>query len=47
MDVRLFANNVLNLLPALQRNWNVLGFTLTYAYTFLPRTVGISANRTF
>jgi len=47
MDVRLFANNVLNSLPALQHNLDVPGSTLTYTYTFRPRTVRIIANWTF
>jgi hypothetical protein len=46
MDVRLFANNVLNSLPALQHNLDVPDSTLTYTYTFRPRTVGIIANWT-
>jgi iron complex outermembrane receptor protein len=46
-DIKLFANNVLNSLPALQRNVDAPGATLVYAYTFRPRTVGLTANRTF
>jgi iron complex outermembrane recepter protein len=46
-DIKLFANNVMNSLPALQRNVDAGGSTLMYAYTFRPRTVGLSANRTF
>jgi iron complex outermembrane receptor protein len=46
-DIKLFANNVLNSLPALQRNVDAPGSTLVYAYTFRPRTVGLTANRTF
>jgi iron complex outermembrane recepter protein len=46
-DIKLFANNVLNSLPTLQRNVDAGGSTLVYAYTFRPRTVGLTANRTF
>ena len=46
-DIKLFANNVLNSLPALQRNVDAPGSTLVYAYTFRPRTLGLTANWTF
>jgi iron complex outermembrane receptor protein len=46
-DIKLFANNVLNSLPTLQRNIDASGSTLVYAYTFRPRTVGLAANCTF
>jgi iron complex outermembrane recepter protein len=46
-DIKLFANNVLNSLPALQRNVDASGSTLVYAYTFRPRTLGLTANWTF
>ena len=45
-DIKLFTDNVLNSLPALQRNFDARGSTLVYAYTFRPRTVGITANWT-
>jgi iron complex outermembrane recepter protein len=45
--IKLFANNALNSLPILQQNSDARGSTLVYAYTFRPRTVGLTANRTF
>jgi iron complex outermembrane recepter protein len=46
-DIRLFVNNALNSLPALQQNFDARGSTLIYAYTFRPRTVGLTGNWTF
>jgi iron complex outermembrane receptor protein len=47
VNLRLFANNVTNARPMLQRFADVPGSALVYAYTLRPRTVGLSGNWTF
>jgi iron complex outermembrane recepter protein len=46
-DTRLFVNNAFNSLPVLQRNADAGNSSLFYAYTFRPRTVGVTTNWTF
>jgi iron complex outermembrane receptor protein len=46
-NTQLFVDNALNSLPVLQRNADSGPSSLIYAYTFRPRTVGISGNWTF
>jgi iron complex outermembrane receptor protein len=46
-DTRLFINNAFNSLPVLQRNADAGNSSLFYAYTFRPRTVGITTNWMF
>jgi iron complex outermembrane receptor protein len=41
VNVRLFANNVTNARPMLQRFADAPGSALVYAYTLRPRTVGL------
>ena len=41
-DMKMFVGNVLNSLPVLQRNADAGASSLIYAYTFRPRTVGIT-----
>jgi len=43
----MFVNNALNSLPILQRNADAGGSSLIYAYTFRPRTVGITTKYQF
>ena len=42
--VEAYVDNALDAHPALQRNGDIPGTALTYAYTFRPRTCGISAS---
>jgi iron complex outermembrane receptor protein len=46
-DTTLFVNNAFNSLPVLQRNADAGDSSLIYAYTFRPRTVGITTNWKF
>jgi outer membrane receptor protein involved in Fe transport len=46
-DVKMFLNNALNSLPILQRNADAGSSSLIYAYTFRPRTVGITSTCRF
>ena len=46
-DSKLFVSNALNSLPALQRNADAGDSSLIYAYTFRPRTVGVTTNWRF
>ena len=46
-DMKLFVNNALNSLPVLQRNADAGTSSLIYAYTFRPRTVGITTTWRF
>jgi iron complex outermembrane recepter protein len=46
-DNRLFLNNALNSLPVLQRNADAGNSALIYAYTFRPRTFGVTTNWKF
>jgi iron complex outermembrane recepter protein len=46
-DNKLFINNAFNSLPVLQRNADASNSSLIYAYTFRPRTVGITTNWKF
>jgi iron complex outermembrane recepter protein len=41
-DIKLFVNNALNSQPTLQRSPDAPGSTLNYAYTFRPRTAGLT-----
>jgi hypothetical protein len=43
----MFLNNALNSLPILQRNADAGSSSLIYAYTFRPRTVGITSTCRF
>jgi hypothetical protein len=43
-DMRMFVNNALNSHPVLQRNADSGSSSLIYAYTFLPRTIGITST---
>jgi hypothetical protein len=47
VNVRLFANNVADARPLLQRYADVPGSALVYAYTLQPRTVGLMGAWTF
>ena len=47
VNLRLFANNVTNAQPMLQRYADAPGSALVYAYTLRPRTVGLSGTWTF
>jgi len=47
VNVRLFANNVTNAQPLLQRFADAPGSALVYAYTLRPRTVGLMGTWTF
>jgi iron complex outermembrane recepter protein len=47
VNVRLFANNVTNAQPMLQRFADAPGSALVYAYTLRPRTVGLMGTWTF
>ncbi len=47
VNLRLFANNVTNARPMLQRYADAPGSALVYAYTLRPRTVGLTGNWTF
>lgn len=46
-DNRLFVNNAFNSLPVLQHNADAVNSSPFYAYTFRPRTVGITTNWKF
>jgi iron complex outermembrane recepter protein len=46
-DVKMFVNNALNSLPILQRNADAGSSSLIYAYTFRPRSVGITSTCKF
>jgi outer membrane receptor protein involved in Fe transport len=46
-DIKLFVNNALNSRPILQRTADAPGSTLNYAYTFRPRTVGMTGSWRF
>jgi iron complex outermembrane receptor protein len=46
-DNKLFVNNALNSLPVLQRNADAGNSSLIYAYTFRPRTIGVTTNWKF
>ena len=46
-DNKLFINNAFNSLPVLQRNADAGNSSLIYAYTFRPRTVGVTTNWKF
>jgi len=46
-DNKLFIANAFNSLPVLQRNADAGNSSLIYAYTFRPRTVGITTNWRF
>jgi outer membrane receptor protein involved in Fe transport len=43
-DMRMFVNNALNSHPVLQRNADSGSSSLIYAYTFRPRTIGITST---
>jgi outer membrane receptor protein involved in Fe transport len=47
VNVRLFANNVADARPMLQRYADAPGSALVYAYTLQPRTVGLMGTWTF
>jgi outer membrane receptor protein involved in Fe transport len=47
VNVRLFANNVTNAQPLLQRYADAPGSALVYAYTLRPRTVGLMGTWAF
>jgi outer membrane receptor protein involved in Fe transport len=47
VNVRLFANNVADARPMLQRYADAPGSALVYAYTLQPRTVGLVGTWTF
>ena len=47
VNVQLFANNVTNAQPMLQRFADAPGSALVYAYTLRPRTVGLMGTWTF
>jgi iron complex outermembrane receptor protein len=46
-DIRLFANNIANAQPMLQRYADAPGSALIYAYTLRPRTVGLMGTWTY
>jgi iron complex outermembrane receptor protein len=46
-DVRMFVNNALDSHPVLQRNADSGPSSLIYAYTFRPRTIGITGSWNF
>jgi iron complex outermembrane receptor protein len=46
-DLRMFLNNALNSHPVLQRNADSGSSSLIYAYTFRPRTIGITSTWIF
>jgi len=46
-DVRMFVNNALNSHPVLQRNADSGASSLIYAYTFRPRTIGLTGSWNF
>jgi len=46
-DLRMFLNNALNSHPVLQRNADSGSSSLIYAYTFRPRTIGITSTWNF
>ena len=46
-NMRMFVNNALNSHPVLQRNADSGSSSLIYAYTFRPRTVGITSTWNF
>ncbi|HME37458.1 MAG TPA: TonB-dependent receptor [Steroidobacteraceae bacterium] len=47
LNIRLFANNLTNSRPMLQRYSDAPGSALVYAYTLRPRTVGLLGTWTF
>jgi iron complex outermembrane receptor protein len=46
-DIKLFVNNAMNSQPTLQRSPDAPGSTLNYAYTFRPRTAGLTGSWRF
>jgi outer membrane receptor protein involved in Fe transport len=46
-NLRLFVNNALNAQPPLQRYGDGVGSALVYAYTLVPRTVGLTGRWSF
>ena len=46
-DINVFVNNALNSQPTLQRTPDAPGSTLNYAYTFRPRTAGLTGTLRF
>jgi iron complex outermembrane recepter protein len=46
-NMRMFVNNALNSHPVLQRNADSGSSSLIYAYTFRPRTIGITSTWNF
>jgi iron complex outermembrane recepter protein len=46
-DLRFFMTNVLNRHPLLQSSTDTNGSSLTYSYTFRPRTVGVAGSCVF
>jgi outer membrane receptor protein involved in Fe transport len=46
-DVKMFADNALNSNPVLQRNADSGSSSLIYAYTFRPRTIGVTGTWSF
>jgi iron complex outermembrane recepter protein len=46
-DIKLFVNNALNSRPTLQQSPDAPGSTLNYAYTFRPRTAGLTSSWRF
>jgi outer membrane receptor protein involved in Fe transport len=46
-DIKLFVNNALSSRPTLQRSPDAPGSTLNYAYTFRPRTAGMTGSWRF
>lgn len=46
-EIKLFVKNAMNSQPTLQRSPDAPGSTLNYAYTFRPRTAGLTASWRF
>jgi iron complex outermembrane receptor protein len=46
-DTKMFVKNALNSVPVLQRNADAGSSSLIYAYTFRPRTIGITSSWSF
>jgi outer membrane receptor protein involved in Fe transport len=46
-DIKVFVNNAMNSRPTLQRSPDAPGSTLNYAYTFRPRTAGLTVSSRF
>jgi outer membrane receptor protein involved in Fe transport len=47
LDLKVSVLNALNSQPLLQRDSDVSGSTLQYAYTFRPRTLGLTVTQRF